>query len=66
MRKSGVTGCGKVFSHSPEVVRDNSLVDKLYQQIKDTDPTVLTFTMQTLNYILEEEGGIVINNTMAK
>ena len=66
VRKSGVTGCGKVFQHSPSVVNENGLVDTLYQQIKDTDPTVLTFTLQTLNFILSDEGGIVINNNMAR
>ena len=33
---------------------------------KDPDPSVLTFTLQTLNVILEAEGGIVINGNMAK
>ena len=33
---------------------------------QDPDPSVLTFTLQTLNVILESEGGVVINDNMAK
>ena len=66
VRKAGVTGCGKVFRHSPQIVSDNGLIDVLYQQVKDPDPSVLTFTLQTLNVILASEGGVVINDNMAK
>ena len=34
--------------------------------LQDPDPSVLTFTLQTLNVILESEGGVVINDNMAK
>ena len=66
VRKAGVTGTGKVFRHSPNVIEDNDMINMLYSQLKDPDPTVLTFAMQTLNIILESEGGIVINNNMCK
>ena len=35
VRKSGVTGCGRVFRHSPQIVLDGGLVDVLYSQIKE-------------------------------
>jgi hypothetical protein len=66
VRKAGVTGCGKVFRHSPQIVADNGLINSLYEQIKDPDPSVLTFTLQTLNIVLKAEGGVVINDNMAK
>lgn len=66
VRQAGVTGCGKVWFHSPTVVESHGLIDALYQRIKDPDPSVLTFTMQTLNYVLAQEGGIVINGHMAQ
>ena len=56
VRKAAVTGVGKVWRHSPGVVTDHGLVDTLYLQIRDPDPSVLTFTMQTINIILEKEG----------
>ena len=61
-----MTGTGKLWRHSRSIVSENGLVDALYGQIKDPDPSVLTFTLQTLNFILEDEGGIVINNNMTK
>ena len=41
------------------------MVDVLYTMVRDPDPHVLTFAIQTINVILSKEGGIVINSTMA-
>jgi len=65
VRKSSVVGCGKVWRHSPQLIEEYGLIDILYTSVRDTDPNVLTFAMQTLNIILENEGGIVINQNMA-
>ena len=65
VRKSAVVGCGKVWRHSPQLIEEYGLIDILYTSVRDTDPNVLTFAMQTLNIILENEGGIVINQNMA-
>ena len=65
VRKSAVVGCGKVWRHSPQIVVEYGLIDILYTSVRDTDPNVMTFAMQTLNIILESEGGIVINQNMA-
>ena len=65
VRKSAVVGCGKVWRHSPQIIEEHGLIDVLYMSVRDTDPNVLTFAMQTLNIILEGEGGIVINQNMA-
>ena len=65
VRKSAVVGCGKVWRHSPQLIEEYSLIDMLYTIVRDPDPNVLTFAMQTLNIILKEEGGIIINGNMA-
>ena len=65
VRKSAVVGCGKVWRHSPQIIEEYGLIDMLYTTVRDTDPNVLTFAMQTINIILEDEGGIVINANMA-
>ena len=65
VRKSAVVGCGKVWRHSPQIIEEHGLIDLLYTSVRDTDPNVLTFAMQTLNIMLESEGGIVINSNMA-
>ena len=65
VRKEAVVGCGKVWRHSPQLIDDYGLIDILYTSVRDTEPTVMTFSMQTLNIILEGEGGIVINQNMA-
>ena len=42
------------------------LVTRLYEMLRDPEPTVVTFSIQTLNIVLKEEGGIVINSNMVK
>ena len=32
--------------------------------LRDPEPTVVTFSIQTLNIVLAEEGGVVINQNM--
>jgi len=64
VRKQAVIGCGKAWSHSPALVTESGLIDQLYTMIRDPDPTVLTFALQTLNIILKSEGGVVVNNNM--
>ena len=34
--------------------------------LRDHEPTVVTFAIQTLNIVLAQEGGVVINNNMVK
>ena len=65
VRKAAVVGCGKVWRHSPSIIEDHGLVDVLYTMVRDADSHVMTFALQTLNVILQKEGGIVINSTMA-
>eukprot|EP00096_Caligus_rogercresseyi_P016305 TRINITY_DN8900_c0_g1_i1.p1 TRINITY_DN8900_c0_g1~~TRINITY_DN8900_c0_g1_i1.p1 ORF type:complete len:536 (-),score=100.94 TRINITY_DN8900_c0_g1_i1:110-1717(-) len=66
VRKAAVTGSGKFYLQHPTHLRDSGLIDNLYSIIKDPDPSVLTFALQTLNIILKDEGGIVIPRSMGQ
>ena len=61
---SAVTGVGKLWMHSPASVKDAGLIDRLYGMLRDQDPTVVTFALQTLSFLLKEEGGLVMNRKM--
>ncbi len=65
VRRAGVTACAKLHAHSPSLALAGA-VDPLYAQIRDPDPSVVTFAMQTVNRLLEAEGGIVVPDSMAK
>ena len=47
VRVSAVTGVGKVWRHSPSACQESGLVNRLYEILRDPDPTVVTFTLQT-------------------
>ena len=66
VRVSAVTGVGRVWRHSPALCHELGLVSALYSMLRDPEPTVVSFTLQTLNVILEKEGGVRINKKMAR
>ena len=43
---------------------ESSIVDSLYGMIKDSDTLVITNAIQSLNEILQDEGGIAISTKM--
>ena len=55
-----------MWRHSPSAYRDLGLTDKLYGMLRDHDSNVVTFTLQTLNIILADEGGVRVNKKMAR
>ena len=57
-------GCLKVFYVNREIILESDIVEQLYKMIKDTDPLVIINTIQVLNEILHEEGGISVSNKM--
>lgn len=65
VRRNTVTACLKLYHVTPEVIEENGLVDRLYGMIRDQDPIVITNALSVLDVILEKEGGVVINKTMA-
>ena len=66
VRVSAVTGAGKVWRHSPAAGHELGLVPLLYSMLRDPEPTVVTFTLQTLSVVLAEEGGVRVNRKMAR
>ena len=66
VRVSAVTGVGRVWRHSPAACQELGLVSSLYSMLRDPEPTVVSFTLQTLNVILEKDGGVKINKKMAR
>jgi vesicle coat complex subunit len=65
VRKAAVIGCAKVWRHSPDIINNNGIVDVLYTMVRDQEPSVMTFALQTINVILARENGVVINSAMA-
>jgi hypothetical protein len=66
VRVAGVTGVGRLWRHSPSDCHQLGHVNRLYATLRDPEPSVVTFSIQTLNTVLAEEGGIVINGNMVK
>ncbi|XP_064628768.1 AP-4 complex subunit beta-1-like isoform X2 [Lineus longissimus] len=64
VRRVAVTGCGKISVTSHEFIEGNGVVDLLYGMLRDTDPIVVINCMHTLDEILKDEGGIVINKNI--
>ena len=61
-----MTGVGKLWRHSPQGCHEFGMVNKLYEMLRDTESTVVTFSLQTLNVILSEEGGVKVNKKMVR
>lgn len=64
VRAAGVLGVLKVFHLSPDTIKDSDMVDTLYNMIRDRDPQVVINAILTLNEILADEGGIIINQAI--
>ena len=60
VRKTAVMGCLKLYHISPGSLED-SIVDTLYQMLRDRDTVVVANAIVALTEIMHEEGGIAIN-----
>lgn len=65
VRRSAAVSCIALFSHAPDAVLGSGLVNALYEGIRDSDPIVITNCILALDQILANEGGIVVNKTIA-
>ena len=65
VRRSAVLGVAKAFRVYKEIKEDMELLDQLYGLIKDEDKLVAVNSIQTLNELLEEQGGVVVSEKMA-
>jgi vesicle coat complex subunit len=64
VRQAAVMGVLKVFHLSPELVKDSDMIDELYRMIRDREPQVVVNALMSLNEMLAEEGGVVINQAI--
>ncbi|XP_055942910.1 AP-4 complex subunit beta-1-like isoform X2 [Argiope bruennichi] len=61
VRCTAAAACSLVITDSN--VKDNQeVIDKLYEMIRDPDPTVVCSSLSALNEILYSDGGVVINS----
>ena len=65
VRRVAVTGCIKISKTNRDLLLNYGLVDSLYSMIRDPDPLVVANSLCSLEEILRDEGGVVINKNMA-
>ncbi|CAG8518232.1 1593_t:CDS:10 [Funneliformis mosseae] len=65
VRKTALISCVKLFHLAPKEVLDASLIDQLYNTLRDRDPEVVANGIAALNEILRSEGGMTINANIA-
>ncbi|RHZ48518.1 hypothetical protein Glove_547g4 [Diversispora epigaea] len=65
VRKTALTSAIKVFYLSPKHVLETSLIDRMYNILRDRDPEVVTNGIVALNEILSSQSGMTINKQIA-
>ncbi|XP_071525987.1 AP-4 complex subunit beta-1-like isoform X1 [Panulirus ornatus] len=65
VRRAGAVACVRLYSHAPQSVLNCGLVNALYEGLRDSDPIVITNCILALDWILQDEGGMVINKNIA-
>lgn len=64
VRRTAIIGVIKLFHIAPALVTESSLVNMLYEMIRDNDTIVSCNSIMALNEILADEGGIAVNKRM--
>ncbi|XP_065187426.1 AP-4 complex subunit beta-1-like [Sycon ciliatum] len=65
VRKTAVLGCVKLYYVDQQLITDLNIVDRLYRMLRDTDPQVICNCVIALDEMLANEGGIVVNKSIA-
>ena len=65
VRRVAVLACIRLHEHHHELIDENNLVDTLYGMMRDPDPIVAVNCLTTLEELLQDEGGVVINCNIA-
>ncbi|KAF9115470.1 AP-4 complex subunit beta-1 [Mortierella sp. AM989] len=65
VRKTAAMACISLFELDPAFVLESEIVDKLYGMLRDRETQVVVNAILALETILVDEGGIVINQTIA-
>lgn len=62
VRKTAIIGCVKIFHINPPMIRENNtIIDRLYALVADSDVHVSTNAIYVLEEVLEDIGGILFN-----
>ncbi|XP_037062849.1 AP-4 complex subunit beta-1 isoform X2 [Peromyscus leucopus] len=65
VRRVAVLGCAKMHNLQGDSEVDGALVNELYSLLRDQDPIVVVNCLRSLEEILKQEGGVVINKPIA-
>ncbi|XP_023445868.1 AP-4 complex subunit beta-1 isoform X3 [Dasypus novemcinctus] len=65
VRRVAVLGCAKMHNLHGDSEVDGALVNELYSLLRDQDPIVVVNCLRSLEEILRQEGGVVINKPIA-
>ncbi|XP_007169424.1 AP-4 complex subunit beta-1 isoform X1 [Balaenoptera acutorostrata] len=65
VRRVAVLGCAKMHTLHGDSEVDGALVNELYSLLRDQDPIVVVNCLRSLEEILKQEGGVVINKPIA-
>lgn len=57
-------GCLKIFHIDASRIQNSSIIDTLYGLLRDPDTLVIVNTLNCLNEILAEDGGVVVTKKM--
>lgn len=65
VRRVAVNACAKIHALDPSFIQENDLVNTLYGMVRDSDQIVMVNCLNSLEIILQEEGGVVVNRNIA-
>ena len=65
VRRAAVLACLRLHSTSVYNSKESGIMDHLYRMIRDDDPVVVVNTLNVLDELLHDEGGVVINKAIA-
>ncbi|XP_022111995.1 AP-4 complex subunit beta-1-like [Acanthaster planci] len=65
VRRVAVLGCVKIHHINPQFTEDHGVVNTLYEMLRDGDVIVVTNCLLALEELLQQEGGMAINQRIA-
>lgn len=64
VKKTAIIGCIKMYKNSKKEFKQTKFIEKLRNLIKDPDSNVVINTIQALNEILENKGGLEVDSKL--
>jgi AP-4 complex subunit beta-1 len=65
VRRVAVGACSKINHLDPTYIQENDIINMLYGMVRDSDQIVIINCLNTLDELLQDEGGVVINRNIA-